>query len=369
MAKKSDDDFRKNIEVHYRQLMKQCKVHMEEQDKALPPARVDLKEELSDRGVTRRDFLKWTSCHDGGPDAAAHLQAPGGKGRREVQPAAGRLAPLRRVHGLQRVAPEDVLSECGRHPPGHDLARVPRDAHGRRRRPGREVPGKGPGRLSRQVRLRHRRGDPAGPERPVLRLGPQGQRRPRDRQRGDLQGCGNDLHRRPAPLGQYPGRPAQPHRREGRRRGPGHLHGQYRRLPAESRSTSSGTAPALPHVRRLCRPSMRRAGLSGPTGSASTTSASGAPTTTPASSWRSGATRAPKGLVPLQDGLQGTLHLRNCAKVRFNDGMSWPVMAGHGCIGCTEIGFWDHHGAPGEADPGRPRSVAGRRPSTTSASC
>ena len=39
--------------------------------------------------------------------------------------------------------------------------------------------------------------------------------------------------------------------------------------------------------------------------SGSTTSASGAPTSTPASSWRSGATRGPQGLVPLQDGLQG----------------------------------------------------------------
>jgi hydrogenase small subunit len=27
--------------------------------------------------------------------------------------------------------------------------------------------------------------------------------------------------------------------------------------------------------------------------------------------------------------------------VRYNEGSSWPVMAGHGCIGCSEPQFWD----------------------------
>jgi len=40
-------------------------------------------------------------------------------------------------------------------------------------------------------------------------------------------------------------------------------------------------------------------------------------------------------------GCKGPYTFANCAKVRFNDGMSWPVMAGHGCIGCTEPDFWD----------------------------
>lgn len=62
MGKKSDGDFKKNVDVYYRQLMEQCKVHMDEMDKALPPARFDLKEEFRDRGVSRRDFLKWTSA-------------------------------------------------------------------------------------------------------------------------------------------------------------------------------------------------------------------------------------------------------------------------------------------------------------------
>jgi len=27
--------------------------------------------------------------------------------------------------------------------------------------------------------------------------------------------------------------------------------------------------------------------------------------------------------------------------VRWNGGVSWPVQSGHGCIGCSEDGFWD----------------------------
>lgn len=40
-------------------------------------------------------------------------------------------------------------------------------------------------------------------------------------------------------------------------------------------------------------------------------------------------------------GCKGPYTFANCGRVRFNDGISWPVMAGHGCIGCTEPGFWD----------------------------
>jgi hydrogenase small subunit len=27
--------------------------------------------------------------------------------------------------------------------------------------------------------------------------------------------------------------------------------------------------------------------------------------------------------------------------VRYNDGVSWPVGSGHGCVGCSEVAFWD----------------------------
>jgi hydrogenase small subunit len=31
----------------------------------------------------------------------------------------------------------------------------------------------------------------------------------------------------------------------------------------------------------------------------------------------------------------------NCPRVRWVEGTSWPVAAGHGCVGCSEAGFWD----------------------------
>jgi len=40
-------------------------------------------------------------------------------------------------------------------------------------------------------------------------------------------------------------------------------------------------------------------------------------------------------------GCKGPETFHNCPTVRWNDGLSWPVMAGHGCAGCSEPGFWD----------------------------
>lgn len=48
-----------------------------------------------------------------------------------------------------------------------------------------------------------------------------------------------------------------------------------------------------------------------------------------------------KGWCLYKVGCKGPYTYANCGKVRFNDGISWPIMAGHGCIGCTEPGFWD----------------------------
>ncbi len=31
----------------------------------------------------------------------------------------------------------------------------------------------------------------------------------------------------------------------------------------------------------------------------------------------------------------------NCPTIRFNDGVNWPIGAGHPCIGCSEPGFWN----------------------------
>ncbi len=48
-----------------------------------------------------------------------------------------------------------------------------------------------------------------------------------------------------------------------------------------------------------------------------------------------------KGWCLYKVGCKGPYTFANCSKARFNEGISWPVMAGHGCMGCTEPGFWD----------------------------
>jgi len=40
-------------------------------------------------------------------------------------------------------------------------------------------------------------------------------------------------------------------------------------------------------------------------------------------------------------GCKGPETFHNCPTVRYNEGLSWPIMAGHGCIGCSEPEFWD----------------------------
>ncbi len=43
-------------------------------------------------------------------------------------------------------------------------------------------------------------------------------------------------------------------------------------------------------------------------------------------------------------GCKGPATFHNCPTVKWNDGQSWPVQAGHGCVGCSEPGFWDTMG-------------------------
>ncbi|KFZ38478.1 hydrogenase [Shewanella mangrovi] len=40
-------------------------------------------------------------------------------------------------------------------------------------------------------------------------------------------------------------------------------------------------------------------------------------------------------------GCKGPYTYNNCPTERFNAHVSWPVLAGHGCIGCSEPNFWD----------------------------
>ena len=43
-------------------------------------------------------------------------------------------------------------------------------------------------------------------------------------------------------------------------------------------------------------------------------------------------------------GCKGPYVSNNCPKTKFNAKTSWPVRAGHGCIGCSEPDFWDSFG-------------------------
>lgn len=40
-------------------------------------------------------------------------------------------------------------------------------------------------------------------------------------------------------------------------------------------------------------------------------------------------------------GCKGPQTYSNCPTVQWNDGTSWPIGAGHGCVGCMSAHFWD----------------------------
>ena len=51
-----------------------------------------------------------------------------------------------------------------------------------------------------------------------------------------------------------------------------------------------------------------------------------------------------KGWCLYKMGCKGPETFANCPSKRYADGTSWPVRAGHGCIGCTAAGSWDAMG-------------------------
>ena len=53
---------------------------------------------------------------------------------------------------------------------------------------------------------------------------------------------------------------------------------------------------------------------------------------------------ARKGWCLYKLGCKGPVTYNACATAKWNGGVSWPVEAGHGCIGCSEPGFWDRGG-------------------------
>ncbi|MFA5354258.1 MAG: hydrogenase small subunit [Thermodesulfovibrionales bacterium] len=48
-----------------------------------------------------------------------------------------------------------------------------------------------------------------------------------------------------------------------------------------------------------------------------------------------------QGWCLYQMGCKGPETFKNCSVVKYNEGTSWPVQAGHGCIGCASPNFWD----------------------------
>lgn len=57
-----------------------------------------------------------------------------------------------------------------------------------------------------------------------------------------------------------------------------------------------------------------------------------------------------QGWCLFQLGCKGPMTYHNCPTIRWNGGVSWPVMAGHPCIGCSEPKFWDSNLYVAEAE-------------------
>ncbi|MBD3823277.1 MAG: hydrogenase small subunit [Epsilonproteobacteria bacterium] len=52
---------------------------------------------------------------------------------------------------------------------------------------------------------------------------------------------------------------------------------------------------------------------------------------------------AAKGWCLFEMGCKGPYSNANCPTMKFNAGTSWPIQAGHGCMGCVEAGFFDKY--------------------------
>jgi len=67
---------------------------------------------------------------------------------------------------------------------------------------------------------------------------------------------------------------------------------------------------------------------------------------------------ARKGWCLFELGCKGPVTHNACATVKWNDGTSFPIQSGHGCLGCSEPDFWDAGGfykalSTGSDDPGQ----------------
>jgi len=53
---------------------------------------------------------------------------------------------------------------------------------------------------------------------------------------------------------------------------------------------------------------------------------------------------ARQGWCLFEMGCKGPVTYNACATLKWNGGVSFPVQSGHGCLGCSEPGFWDMGG-------------------------
>ncbi len=51
---------------------------------------------------------------------------------------------------------------------------------------------------------------------------------------------------------------------------------------------------------------------------------------------------AKKGYCLYKVGCRGPVTYNSCAIMKWNNGVSYPIQSGHGCIGCSEQNFWDN---------------------------
>lgn len=51
---------------------------------------------------------------------------------------------------------------------------------------------------------------------------------------------------------------------------------------------------------------------------------------------------AKKGYCLYKLGCRGPMTYNSCGSMKWNNGVSFPIQSGHGCIGCSEKDFWDN---------------------------
>lgn len=51
---------------------------------------------------------------------------------------------------------------------------------------------------------------------------------------------------------------------------------------------------------------------------------------------------AKRGYCLYKVGCRGPMTYNSCGTIKWNNGVSFPIQSGHGCIGCSEENFWDN---------------------------